>query len=319
MEHQHNGKKKGSRGTMNGMRVQCPICSSTSVRDRPFKYDFRGSELRGFGCARCGIIFIHPQPAAQELKQLYSAEYFEGGDFRCGHEEGYAVPATLERVADPGLLVEIKAMTTGRRFLEIGCAGGAFLNAARNLGFQVQGVELSDDACRIAKETFGLQVFAGELVDARFPDRSFDVVFMGDVIEHLPDPIATLCEIHRIMDTNGLLVMGLPSQTNSLFSRIGFLVYGMLGRRATVAMPPYHLFEYRPGSLRFLLRLCGFEISRLDQGIIPPGKINLRGPAIQRFGKKMLQYPNYVLTRVFKVCGDRITVFAVHTPLPPTD
>ena len=295
---------------MEGTGSKCPICGSPSVRQKPFKYIFHGSELRGRSCARCGIIFLHPQPTAEELKQLYSAEYFEGGDFRCGHEEGYSEPATLEKMADPGLLIEIKAMTTGRRFLEIGCAGGAFLNAAQKHGFLAQGVELSEDACRFAKETFGLQVFAGELADARFPDGSFDVVFMGDVIEHLPDPIATLREINRVLDRKGILVMALPSQTNSLFSRIGFIAYGMLGRVATVSLPPYHLFEYRPRSLRFLLKLCGFEISRLDQGIIPPNQINLRGPAIQRLGKRVLQYPNFALTRFFGMYGDRITVFA---------
>jgi len=295
---------------MGETRSACPVCSSSAVREKPFKYMFHGSELRGWSCTRCGIIFLHPQPTADELKQLYSAEYFDGGDFRCGHEEGYSDPATLEKMADPGLLIEIKGMAAGRRFLEIGCAGGAFLNAARKLGFDVQGVELSEDACRMAKETFGLQVFAGELRDARFPDGSFDVVFMGDVIEHLPDPIAALREVNRILDSKGMLVMGLPSQTNSLFSRIGFFVYGLAGRSAAVALPPYHLFEYRPRSLRFLLRMCGFEIARLDQGIIPPNKINLRGPSVQRLAKKVLQYPNYALTRIFGICGDRITVFA---------
>jgi 2-polyprenyl-3-methyl-5-hydroxy-6-metoxy-1,4-benzoquinol methylase len=289
----------------------CPICSSASIRRKPFKYVFHGSELHGWSCGQCRLIFIHPQPTAEELKQLYSAEYFEGGDFRCGHEEAYSDPETLKKVSDPGLLIEIKGLTSGRRFLEIGCAGGAFLDAARKVGFQVQGVELSDDACRFARETFGLQVFAGELADAHFPEGSFDVVFMGDVIEHLADPVAVLREINRVLDKQGMLVMALPSQTNSLFSRLGFLVYGLAGRSATVSLPPYHLFEYRTRSLRYVLRMCGFEISVLRQGIIPPSRVNLRGPAIQRFGKKLLQYPNFVLTHLFGVCGDRITVFAV--------
>ncbi len=288
----------------------CPVCASSSVRREPFQYVFHGSELRGWICPRCGIIFLHPRPAAEELKQLYSAEYFEGGDFRCGHEGDYSDPATLEKMADPGLLTEIKAMTEGRRFLEIGCAGGAFLNAARESGFQVHGVELSEEACRIARKTFGLQVFAGELADARFPDRSFDVVFMGDVLEHLGDPLAAIREVRRVLDRGGILVVAVPSQTNTLFSRIGFFTYEVLGKSATVALPPYHLFEYRTRSLRYLLRTCGFEIVRLHQGIIPPSRINLRGPALQRFGKKVLQYPNFLLTRILGICGDRITVIA---------
>ncbi len=291
-------------------RSACPICSSTSIRSMPFKYSFRGSDLRGWMCSRCGIIFLQPRPTPAELKDLYTAEYFEGGNFRCGHEGSYSDPAILEKMADPTLLTEIKEKTAGRRFLEIGCAGGAFLAAARQLGFQVWGVELSGDACRFARERFGLHVFEGEIADAGFPDGSFDVVFMGDVIEHLPNPMGSLREVKRVLDPKGTLVMALPSQTNTLFSRIGFFVYRLLGRSAIVELPPYHLFEYRPRSLRFVMQLCGFEITRLSQGIIPPSQINLRGPAVQRLGKKVLQYPNLLLTRVCGVLGDRITIFA---------
>ena len=291
--------------------LSCPVCRSSALGEKPFQYVYRERPLRARGCTRCGIIFIHPQPTAGELKELYSGEYFEGGDFRCGHEGGYCEPGTLERLTDPGLILSIRKNYPGNRFLEIGCAGGAFLNAARELGYDVRGVELSSDACRMARETFGLNVFEGDVVDARFPGESFDVVFMGDVIEHLPDPAGTVREVHRILGAGGVLVLGVPSQTNSLFSRAGFLLYTALGRRATVALPPYHLFEFRPASLRYLLRECGFRVAELKQGLIPPSRINLRGPAPQRIGKKLFQYPNWLLTGVFGVCGDRMAAYAV--------
>ena len=167
-----------------------------------------------------------------------------------------------------------------------------------------------------AREQFGLSVFTGSLADARFIDGSFDVIFMGDVLEHLPDPVTTLREVHRVMAPGGTLVIGVPSQTNSLFSRIGFALYGAAGRRATVSLPPYHLFEYRPSSMRFLLRACGFTVAELIQSTIPPDSINLRGAALQRYGKKVFQYPNWVLTRLFGVLGDRLSVVAVRETPP---
>lgn len=289
----------------------CPVCQSPAIREKPFQYVYRERPLRALCCGRCGIIFIWPQPSSDELKGLYSSEYFEGGDFRCGHEGGYCDPETLARLTDPGLLLRIRENYPGNRFLEIGCAGGALLNAARKLGYTVQGVELSEDACRMARESFGLTVFAGDVIDAHFPDGSFDVVFMGDVIEHLPDPVRTIREVHRILRAGGVLVLGVPSQTNSLFSRAGFLLYTALGKRATVVLPPYHLFEFRPASLRFLIGQCGFRVAELTQGLIPPHRINLRGPALQRLGKKLFQYPNWLLTGLFGVCGDRLAAFAV--------
>jgi SAM-dependent methyltransferase len=302
--------KMSCRREMVGTNLICPVCSSSRVKEKPFHYLFREHRLCGYGCGLCGVIFLYPQITAEELKQLYSREYFEGGDFRCGHEGGYCEPETLQHIANPGLLLQIKALKPGGRFLEIGCAGGAFLDAARRLGFTVQGVEFSTDASQVAREIYGLPVITGDVSEAGFKDGSFDVVVMGDVIEHLPHPVATLREIHRILAPEGLLVLALPSQTNTLFSRIGFFVYTLLGRSARVALPPYHLFEYRPRSLRFLLHRCGFQITKLDQDIIPPGQINLRGPAIQRLGKKLLHYPNALITRTFRLFGDRLTVFA---------
>lgn len=280
----------------------------------PFQYLFQGRQLIGNECRKCGVIFLHPQPTPEELRQLYDRDYFEGGDFRCGHEGSYCDSSTLQHLTQPELLLKIKSMNLGQRFLEIGCAGGALLNTARELGFTVQGVELSEDASRMARETFSVPVFTGELLDARFADASFDIVYMGDVIEHLPDPVRTIQEINRILPARGLLVLDLPSQTNTLFSRLGFLLYGMLGKRVTASLPPYHLFEYRPQSVSYLLQLCGFKILTLHQMIISPREINLRGSLPERMGKQLFQYPNWFLTRVFHVYGDRIRLFAQRLP-----
>lgn len=260
-------------------------------------------------CTHCGIIFIHPQPTAEELAQLYSREYFKG-DFRCGHAGSYFDEGNLSRLADRSLLERIKTHVPSGHFLEIGCAGGAFLNAAREAGFDVAGVEYSDEAAAFARQRFHLEVAVGDLTDARYAASSFDVAFMGDVLEHLRDPVATLRETRRILRPGGLLVIHCPMQTNTLFSRAGFLAYSILGKKATVHLPPYHLFEYRPESMRYLLRMCGFDITLLKEALIEPADVTLRGPLGQRIGKKIFQYPNSWLTAAIGRYGDRVEVFA---------
>ena len=270
---------------MNQENIICRICSSGSVRSKPFGYRFKEKWLQAVSCDECGIIFLHPQPASEEIKQMYSKEYFEG-DFRCGHAGSYFDEGSLEHLVDTGLLNRIKQFKPAGKFLEIGCAGGAFLDAARKEGYDVKGVEFSEDASSIAKEKFHLDVFTGDVTGAKFPDNTFDVVFMGDVLEHLPDPVAAVTEIHRIMAPNGLLVFLVPSQTNTIFSRLGFLAYSIMGKQATVNLPPYHLFEYRSNSIEALLRHCGFLSVRKDESLIPPDKVTLRGSLLQRLGKK---------------------------------
>lgn len=286
----------------------CPVCSAEGVVPVPFGYSFQGRRLQAVRCAGCGVMFLHPLPTDVEIAGLYTREYFEG-DFRCGHEGSCFADPTRTALAGGGLLERIQQIRPFGRLLEVGCAGGAFLNAARQAGYDVQGVELSGEASQFARETFGLPIFTGDLPAARFPAGSFDIVYLGDVIEHLPRPRAIIAEVRRILTPGGSIVLACPSQTNTLFSRAGFAAYRLLGRQATVQLPPYHLFEYRPGSIRLLLARCGFDRIRVRQYAIPPGTIALRGPLPQRIGKKLLQYPNYALTALFGILGDRMEVY----------
>lgn len=290
--------------------LRCHICSSVRVVDRPFGYRFNGRWLGAMLCKECGIIFLHPQPTAEELTHLYSAEYFEQ-DYRCGHAESYFDEKTLCTLVDEALLGRIQQRKPRGKFLEIGCAGGVFLNAVRQCGYTVSGVEFSEDAAAFARRRFNLDVVAGDILEAGFEDASFDIVFMGDVIEHLPDPVRTLREVHRVMAVGGVLVLACPSQTNTLFTRGGMLAYRLLGMRATVHLPPYHLFEFRPESMASLLQRCRFEVQHIYQSMISPGKVTLRGSLLQRFGKMTFQVPNYLLAQMFGVLGDRLEIYAV--------
>lgn len=294
---------------MNNVHAEttCPLCASDAVRDLPFGYRFESMWLGALECDVCGIIFIHPQPSAKQLEMLYSKEYFEG-DFRCGHEGSYFDTGTLDRLVDETLLEKIARFKTDGTFLEIGCAGGALLDAARRRGYTVNGVEFADAAAEFARSHFGLDVRTGQLKEMRFPSSHFDVVFMGDVIEHLPTPLEELAEVFRIMRQDGILVIACPTQTNTMFSRAGFWVYRLLGKKVTVQLPPYHLFEYRPSSLRRILQSVGFEVLDISATAISPGRIALRGSSIQRCAKLMLQYPNVVITKASGFFGDRIRV-----------
>lgn len=293
----------------NGPRTRCPVCSSHRLSGLPFGYVFKERTLSAVMCSACDIIFLVPRPTDEDIRQLYSREYFEH-DFRCGHTTSYFDPHTHSAIVDRELIARLRARAPARRLLEVGCAGGALLDALRSAGFQTTGVELSEDASRFAREHFRLDVRTGTLAAQQFPAASFDVVFAGDVLEHLSDPVAFLTEVHRVMAPGGLLVVACPTQTNTLFSRLGFFVYGLLHRRATVRLPPYHLFEYRPSSLGRLLRRCGFSVERTLSAILSPRAISLRGTPLENLGKKMLQYPNVILTRWFGLFGDRVEVHA---------
>jgi len=260
-------------------------------------------------CKRCRMIFIHPQPTSQELVELYSQEYFERGEYRCGHA-GNCFEEESERIISPELIKKISRLQPRGKFLDVGCAGGQLLSAIRERGYETYGVELSEEAAQSARERFGLSVVTGDVHSAKFEQNFFDTVFLGDVLEHIPNPVSVMNEIYRITKPNALVVILCPTQTNTLFSRFGFWAFRIVRKNATVNLPPYHLLEFRPASMKYLLSQNGFSVVEMQSTAMKPSEIALRNSFLQNTAKKLFQYPNYALTLAFNVFGDRITFFA---------
>ncbi len=285
----------------------CDFCQGASFRRLPYYYLFKGDRIYGARCEGCGLVTVSPMPAKEDLAVLYGEDYFRG-DYHCGHREGAYEdePFTEEHVRILGVFSRLKP--TGR-MLEVGAAGGKFLVKAREQGYDVMGVEVSPDACRIAG-SLGISHFCGELEDAKFQDGSFDAVYLGDVLEHLQRPFSTLKEIYRITAQGGVVGLSCPTNIGLLSSKAGLSVYALLGRERVAPLPPYHLYEFTPGSLKALLTGAGFRVSLVDAGIIPPWRIKLRGSLMEKAMKAGLHWPNYVITRLTGLMGDRVTIFA---------
>ena len=70
---------------------------------------------------------------------------------------------------------------------------------ARERGWRVAGIEINAEAARHCREARGLDVIAGTLEPETYPEDSFDVVLMGDVIEHVASPTHMLRTVARIL------------------------------------------------------------------------------------------------------------------------
>jgi SAM-dependent methyltransferase len=212
-------------------------------------------------CARCGLVYLSPQPSAAVLVRHYPPRYFEvytsaaerliaEGRVR---EDGY-----VRRLSRLSVMRTLESRT-GRTVLDIGCGCGLFLFSMASSGWRVAGLEPSEQAVAFATQRLGLdQIGRGDVTSADFSGEQFDLVTMWHVLEHVADPLDTLRRLHPWLRSDGLLAVCVPN-IQSLQARVFRRYWFHLD-------VPRHLVHYSPVTLQFLLGRAGFEIVERELG-----------------------------------------------------
>lgn len=93
------------------------------------------------------------------------------------------------------------------RLLDVGCGNGAFLEVAKQLGYEAHGIDISTSGVEICRRR-GLSAEVCRVEDHH--PEPYDVVTLWDVIEHLPDPMAMLRESQRLLRPGGVVFFKTP-------------------------------------------------------------------------------------------------------------
>jgi 2-polyprenyl-3-methyl-5-hydroxy-6-metoxy-1,4-benzoquinol methylase len=235
-------------------------------------------------CLNCGLIYVNPQPSEGDLKKIYGNGYFDGSDHAdyLTEKELY-VPRFQER------LRQINSFIKKGKLLDIGCAVGYFLEAAREEGWRSFGVEISSFASKHSRDS-GFDVFTGTLEEARYPDQHFDVVTLWHVLEHMEDPSGCLKEIHRILRKSGLIAIEVPN--------IGSKRFKKLRENWDQLKPHEHLYYFTLGVLRKMAERAGFEtveVSTIPKGTNVGEKLeNFRLARIKKRLIKLFRYTQWI-------------------------
>lgn len=248
--------------------VACALCGSAEQRPvlatRDWLHDAPGV-FQIVRCAACGHLYESPRPQLAELERLYPADY---APHQVREETAAATPGRSQRFLRriPGLRPLVRALLENRstwmpplepgknRIVELGCATGWFLEQLRARGWDATGVEPVAAPAEVARRR-GFAVHVGSLESAGFPSESFDAACAWMVLEHLPDPAATLRELRRLLKPGGCLALSVPNA--------GCWERHVFGRYWYAWMAPVHFQHFTPRTLRRLLAESGFDALRL--------------------------------------------------------
>jgi len=229
----------------------CPVC---------------GGALRGpiagfrYDCAGCAFACAGPQIAPGGAATVRLREDRREAALAPLRARNFEV--VLDRLAVCG--------ARGGTLLDVGCAHGWFLDAARRRGYAASGIEPDRDVAAKAVQR-GHDVTHGLFPDVLGARARFDVVVFNDVFEHLPAPRAALRALAEALAPGGLLAINLPSSRGAFYRlaeglrRLGFR--GPHDRLWQVGFPSPHLCYFHPDALSRLASDCGFE--EIDRQALP--------------------------------------------------
>jgi len=179
--------------------MHCPVCKAV-LRGEPIQTH---EQWTLHHCLACDVQSWHPMknPGPEWYESYYGYSWME---WLPPPEASWQQRQYLKDRPAPG-----------RRLLDVGCGTGAFLAAARRAGYDVTGIDFSQEFIRLARSRFHLDsVRACSLEDfaQQTPAGSFDVVTFFEVLEHQDNPTAFMDSVKRLLRPGGFLALSVPNR-----------------------------------------------------------------------------------------------------------
>ena len=270
----------------------CPVCNSSNNLD---KVIFRNETRTVKKCSECNTIYLNIEKTP--ISDYSESYFFE--DYK--NQYGKTYLEDFDSIKNQGLrrakIMWKLATHTVPALLDIGCAYGPFLAAAKETGFSPYGTDISKSATDYVSEKLGFSAFHGDFTTTDF-QKQFDAVSMWYVIEHFENLDTVLNKVNSLLKNKGIFAFSTPSASgvSGRFKTKNFLQNSPVDH--------YSIWSFK--SAKKVLKKYGFKIL----------KIQSTGHHPERFFKKsILKEKNPFLwnlilqiSRIFKL-GDTFEVY----------
>lgn len=245
-------------------KIPCPVCDSSEN-----KAVWKQDAYCMVRCAECGLFYQSLRLSEQELLRRYQKEHLmKKAAARKNHRSVDSRRSnSLEEMPEKYLfdlrntLTKIEKFKQKGSLLDIGFGSASFLLVARDMGWNVQGVEVSESAVADARKKHSLDLWCGKTEDAPFPYSSFDVVAIRHTLEHVYELGLFFRKVRSILKDHGLLLVELPNIASLEHRTKSLLAAAHLRRPPWENMYlPEHLYYFSPRTFSRLMEKHGFTI-----------------------------------------------------------
>jgi SAM-dependent methyltransferase len=229
--------------------VPCNLCGATTTS--PVLVNCGLTIVR---CRSCNLVYVNPRPTEDALRAYYALpdllDHKSWSSYR-RHTARQLGALWGERFRD----VQRWRSGAGTRLFDLGAGYGDFLHVAARAGWVTTGLEFSPAVARVAQEQYGIALHVGALETVDLAPDSLDVVSLWHVLEHMPDPRATLARLRQLLQPEGILVIEVPN--------IAFAVRRSYEYPLSATL---HLYHFSNTTLSRTVHGAGFTVLECDNG-----------------------------------------------------
>ena len=237
--------------------IHCPACQKNSFSPVFPVKDFIVSNdvFEIIECGNCQIRLTYPFPQKSTLDNYYESE-----NYMPHSETSAGITGFLYRLVQKFMvtrkqkLVEKVSNSSSGKLLDVGCGTGEFLNEMRRGGWEIDGIDQSEHARRIAQKRHGITSQPPTQLHL-YQEGEFDVITFWHVLEHLTSLTETLQLVYRALKTGGTLLIAAPN-----YKSFDGDYYQMFWAAYDV---PRHLYHFSYDSVAALLEQAGLSISHI--------------------------------------------------------
>jgi SAM-dependent methyltransferase len=169
-------------------------------------------------CESCQTLVVRNWPRAEQFDVVHDESDFYGRGYYESHlTQEYGLPSLEKRARNDlnercmhWMRTVLKYRLPPARTLELGSAHGGFVALMRWAGFDATGLEISPWLVEYAKRTFGIPMLTGRIEKQNIEPGSLDIILLFDLLEHLPDPRATMRRCMELLAPDGFMIFQTP-------------------------------------------------------------------------------------------------------------
>lgn len=239
------------------MVSNCPACGIPSVQARhAWKFINARGETEWLRCPSCRSYFMDGEYSLegeiQHTQQMTWGDSQQGAELNQFKQRMYtAILGQICRQMSP----------TGQSLLDVGCAYGGFMTAARDAGFDVCGFDIVPEAVDHVTAGGMKAQCCGQMKDFTLRSGPLNVISVLDANIYWPDQPAELRDIFNRLSPGGLLVMRIVDK--SWMARIGAFLQQVSPERGQKILRRAvndHRFSMPVGSFLNVLQQTGFRV-----------------------------------------------------------